>query len=42
MSKRKLCDFEDEVEREKQFLDDIGQKHQHTLDSDESDNENEE
>lgn len=42
MSKRKLSDFEDEVEQQKNFLEEIGSKHQHTLDSDEEDNEDEE
>ncbi|KAG5679707.1 hypothetical protein PVAND_009257 [Polypedilum vanderplanki] len=41
MSKRKFEEFEEDIQRGKQFLADIqGQKpHQHTLDSDESDNE---
>lgn len=41
MSKRKFEEFEEEIERGKQFLGEIGGKHQHTLDSDESDNEDE-
>lgn len=42
MSKRKHEDFEEEIEANKQFLNDLqdqGNKYQHTLDSDESDNE---
>lgn len=42
MSKRKFDEFEEEIEANKQFLTDIGEgKYKHTLDSDESDNEDE-
>lgn len=42
MSKRKFEEFEEGIEANKQFLNDLeGPKHQHTLDSDESDNEDE-
>jgi hypothetical protein len=41
MAKRKFDEFEEDIERGKRFLEDIGggKQHQHTLDSDESDNE---
>lgn len=42
MAKRKLSDFNQEIEEQRQFLDELSSKKQHTLDSDESDNENEE
>lgn len=46
MSKRKFEDFQQEIEADKQFLNDLesnerGIKHQHTLDSDEEDLEDE-
>lgn len=42
MSKRKFEEFQQEIEADKQFLIDLeGVKHQHTLDSDESDQEDE-
>lgn len=42
MSKRKIEEFEEEIEANKRFLSDIGEaKYQHTLDSDESDHEDE-
>jgi hypothetical protein len=46
MSKRKLDEFEEEIEANKRFLSDINDvgepaKYQHTLDSDESDHEDE-
>lgn len=44
MSKRKFEEFNEEIEADKQFLNDLegaSNKYQHTLDSDESDHEDE-
>lgn len=39
MSKRNLEDFEGEISENKRFLEDLQGEKKHTLDSDESDNE---
>lgn len=39
MAKRNLDDFEEEVTENKRFLEDLQGEKKHTLDSDESDNE---
>lgn len=41
MAKRKIEEFEENIEEGKRFLEDIQGDHQHTLDSDEEDNEDE-